>query len=76
MVDTGKQPNALLAAVMRQAGATNKGLARRVRERSQRDGGELVSSDHVSVKRWLDGTKPHSRTCQLIAAVLGELLGR
>ncbi|MEV7092957.1 hypothetical protein AB0M80_08910 [Amycolatopsis sp. NPDC051045] len=76
MVDKGKQPNALLAAVMRQAGATNKGFARRVRERSQRDGGELVSADHVSVKRWLDGTKPHARTCQLIAGVLGELLGR
>jgi len=76
VVEKGKQPNTLLAAVMRQAGATNKGLARRVRERSETDKGEPVSSDHVSVKRWLDGTKPHPRTCQLIAGVLGDLLGR
>ncbi|WP_414936505.1 hypothetical protein [Amycolatopsis sp. cmx-11-51] len=76
VVEKGKQPNTLLAGVMRQAGATNKGFARRVRERSQTDGGEPISSDHVSVKRWLDGTTPHPRTCQLIAAVLGELLGR
>jgi tetratricopeptide (TPR) repeat protein len=63
---------------MKQAGATNKGLARRVRLLSEQDGGEPVRCDHVSVKRWLDGTtrQPHPRTCQLIAQVLGELLGR
>ncbi|HKS48770.1 MAG TPA: hypothetical protein VJT49_27410 [Amycolatopsis sp.] len=78
MIDTGKQPNTLLAGVMKQAGATNKGLARRVRLLSEQDGGEPVRCDHVSVKRWLDGTtrQPHPRTCQLIARVLGEMLGR
>ncbi|WAL65954.1 hypothetical protein ORV05_34740 [Amycolatopsis cynarae] len=76
MVDTEKQPNTLLAGVMKQAGASNKGLARRVRLLSESDGGEPVRCDHVSVKRWLDGTKPHTRTCQLIAKVLGELLGQ
>ncbi|KAA9165033.1 hypothetical protein FPZ12_006905 [Amycolatopsis acidicola] len=46
-----------------------------MRSLSEQDGGELVRCDHVSVKRWLDGTKPQARTCQLIARVLGELLG-
>ncbi|WP_245616877.1 hypothetical protein [Amycolatopsis taiwanensis] len=75
MVDTTKQPNTLLAGVIKKAGATNKGLARRVRLLSESDGGEPVRCDHVSVKRWLDGTTPQSRTCQLIARVLTELLG-
>ncbi|TVT48874.1 hypothetical protein FNH05_17375 [Amycolatopsis rhizosphaerae] len=63
---------------MKQAGATNKGLARRVRLLSEQDGGEPVRADHVSVKRWLDGTtrQPHPRTCQLIARALSDMLGR
>src|SRR2546430_1167164 len=64
---------------MKLAGATNKGLARRVRLLSETDGeGEPVRADHVAVKRWLDGTNrhPHPRTCKLIARVLGDLLGR
>lgn len=76
MVDDEKQPNTLLAGVMNEAGATNKGLARRVRLLSEAGGGEPVRCDHVSVKRWLEGTRPQPRTCLLIAHVLGELLGR
>src|SRR5256885_15130452 len=64
---------------MKLAGATNKGLARRVRLLSETDGeGEPVRADHVAVKRWLDGTtrQPHPRTCKLIARALGDMLGR
>jgi hypothetical protein len=74
-----KVPNARLAAVMKLAGATNKGLARRVRLLSETDGGgDPVRADHVAVKRWLDGTTrhPHPRTCRLIARALGDMLGR
>jgi hypothetical protein len=74
-----KAPNVCLAAVMKLAGATNKGLARRVRLLSETDGeGEPVRADHVAVKRWLDGTirHPHPRTCKLIARALGDMLGR
>lgn len=74
-----RAPNTRLAAVMKLAGATNKGLARRVRLLSETDGeGEPVRADHVAVKRWLDGTTrhPHLRTCKLIARVLGDMLGR
>ncbi|GAB3914652.1 hypothetical protein GCM10029964_126500 [Kibdelosporangium lantanae] len=60
VVSEVKTPNTRLAALMRQANATNKGLARRVRALSETDGqGEPVRADHVAVKRWLDGTRPH-----------------
>lgn len=78
-VSEQKVPNTRLAAVMKLAGATNKGLARRVRLLSETDGeGDPVRADHVAVKRWLDGTThhPHPRTCKLIARALGNMLGR
>ncbi|MEU7528604.1 hypothetical protein AB0A74_22930 [Saccharothrix sp. NPDC042600] len=70
-----KQPNRLLAAVMREAGVSNKGLAARVRDLAARDG-ESIAADHVSVKRWLDGTSPKPATQQYIALALGAKLGR
>ncbi|MBB5958982.1 tetratricopeptide (TPR) repeat protein [Saccharothrix tamanrassetensis] len=70
-----KEPNRLLAAVMREAGVSNKGLAARVRELAARDG-ETIAADHVSVKRWLDGTSPKAATQQYIALALGAKLGR
>lgn len=74
-MSTEKEPNRLLAVVMAEAGVSNKGLAARVRARAARDG-HSISSDHVSVRRWLDGSMPRGRTSEYIALVLGAKLGR
>src|SRR5436305_5668138 len=77
MHDGDAQPNHHLAAVMRRAGVSNKGLGRRVRELSETDGGSApVRADHVQVGRWLAGRHPQPRTCRLIARALAEKLGR
>lgn len=78
MTDDRGQRNHRLAAVMAQAGMSNKGLARRIRGLSASDGGELVHADHVAVARWLDGSiqQPRPRTCRLIVRALSEQLGR
>lgn len=67
--------NHRLAAVMAEAGVSNKGLAARVRALAQRDG-HPVSTDHVSVRRWLEGSTPRARTAWYVAAALGTKLGR
>jgi hypothetical protein len=74
-VSTKRTPNRLLAAVMAEAGVSNKGLAARVRELAQRDD-RPISSDHVSVRRWLDGSIPRGRTSHYVAVALGAKLGR
>lgn len=71
----GREPNRRLAAVMAEARVSNKGLAARVREFAQRDG-HVISTDHVSVRRWLDGVSPRGGTQHYIAAALGSKLGR
>jgi len=60
---------------MAEADISNKGLAARVRELAQRDG-QTISVDHVSVRRWLDGTRPKAATQNYIALALGAKLGR
>lgn len=70
-----KEPNRRLAAVMELARVSNKGLAVRVRAEGKRIGLE-IAPDHVSVKRWLDGSRPHDDTVRCIAAALGAKLGR
>lgn len=70
-----RAPNELLAAVMRQAGVSNKGLATRVRAEAVKIGHD-ISPDHVSVRRWLDGMRPHHDTIRCIAAALGVKLNR
>jgi hypothetical protein len=74
-VGAEREPNRLLAAVMQQAGVSNKGLATRVRAEAAKTGHD-ISPDHVSVRRWLDGVRPHSDTIRCIAAALGGKLGR
>lgn len=73
-----KTPNGRLAALMREAGMTNKGLAARLRRLSSTDGGEPIAPSHTNVEKWLSGAtrKPKERACQLIARALGEKLGR
>ena len=70
-----KEPNRALVRVVAQAGMSNKGLASRIRAEAKRRGID-ASPDHVSVKRWLDGTRPHDDTIRCIAAVLSAKLGR
>jgi len=70
-----RPPNRQLAAVMDEAGFSNGGLAKRIRILATQDG-QHVSADHVSVRRWLDGTVPRERTCRYIALALGRRLGR
>ena len=70
-----KEPNKALARVIAQAGMSNTGLASRVRAEAKRRGID-ASPDHVSVNRWLKGTRPHDDTIRCIAAVLSAKLGR
>ena len=70
-----KEPNRALVRVVAQAGMSNKGLASRIRAEAKQRGID-ASPDHVSVKRWLDGTRPHDDTIRCIAAVLSAKLGR
>lgn len=73
--DGKREPNRLLAAVMQAAGISNKGLASRVRAEADKIN-LAISPDHVSVRRWLDGVRPHEDTIRCIAAALGGKLGR
>jgi hypothetical protein len=74
-VSAKREPNTLLAAVMRDAGVSNKGFATRVRAEAVKAGHD-ISPDHVSVRRWLDGVRPHHDTIRCIAAALGAKLNR
>jgi tetratricopeptide (TPR) repeat protein len=74
-VGAQREPNKLLAAVMQEAGISNKGLAVRVRAEAEK-AGHAISPDHVSVRRWLDGVRPHDDTVRCIAAALSAKLGR
>jgi hypothetical protein len=60
---------------MQESGISNKGLASRVRAEAEK-AGHAISPDHVSVRRWLDGVRPHDDTVRCIAAALGAKLGR
>ncbi|HEY2079102.1 MAG TPA: hypothetical protein VGH53_22455, partial [Streptosporangiaceae bacterium] len=60
---------------MQESGFSNKGLAARVHAEAERTGHD-ASPDHVSVRRWLDGVRPHDETVRCIAAVLSTKLGR
>ncbi|WP_163547817.1 hypothetical protein [Candidatus Frankia nodulisporulans] len=70
-----REPNRRLAAVMAEAGVSNKGLAARVADAARQDGHQ-ISPDHVSVRRWLDGVEPRGKTPHYIALALGSKLGR
>ena len=70
-----KEPNRALVRLVAHAGMSNTGLASRIRVEAKRRGID-ASPDHVSVKRWLDGTRPHDDTIRCISAVLSAKLGR
>jgi hypothetical protein len=74
-VGAKREPNRLLAAVMQEAGISNKSLALRVRTEAEKVN-HAISPDHVSVRRWLDGVRPHDDTVRCIAAALSAKLSR
>lgn len=71
----GGDPNRQLAAVMAEAGSSNKGLAKRVREVAQRHG-ERLGTTHVAVQRWLDGGGIQRQTAVYVAEALSGKLRR
>ncbi|MFE1766624.1 sporulation protein [Streptomyces angustmyceticus] len=70
-----REPNRRLAAVMAEAGASNKGLAKRVREVAERHG-ESVGTTHVAVQRWLDGGGIQRQTALFVAEALTDKMRR
>ncbi|OLF17409.1 hypothetical protein [Actinophytocola xanthii] len=60
---------------MEEASISNKGLAARVRAEAEKSG-LVLSTDHVAVRRWLNGVQPHADTIPCIAAALSAKLGR
>ncbi|MET8680929.1 sporulation protein [Streptomyces sp. NPDC004647] len=70
-----REPNHRLAALMAEAGASNKGLAKRIREGAARHGAH-VGTTHVSVQRWLDGGGIQSQTASFVAEALSAKLRR
>lgn len=71
-----KPPNTQLAALVDEAGLSSKGLARRVIELAEAKGIAGLRYNHSSVARWLEGEQPKGSVPELIAEVLGIVLGR
>jgi hypothetical protein len=71
-----KHENTQLIAVMSRFGVSNSGLANRIRRLSEeRDPKNALRTDHVTVKKWRDGTPPKPDTAQLIVEVLSHVAG-
>ncbi|MFD7315022.1 sporulation protein [Streptomyces sp. NPDC059883] len=70
-----REPNHQLAAVMAEAGSSNKGLAKRVREAAERHG-ERLGTAHVAVQRWRDGAGIQRQTAAFVAEALSDKLRR
>ncbi|WP_061451774.1 hypothetical protein, partial [Streptomyces scabiei] len=68
-------PNKPLAAALKEAGCSYASLALRVNDLGRCQGAD-TNYDKASVTRWLQGQQPRGTTPELIAAVLGERLGR
>ncbi|MCP9958513.1 MULTISPECIES: hypothetical protein [Streptomyces] len=70
-----RQPNERLRALIREAGCSNAGLARRVNTVGAERGLDL-RYDKTSVARWLRGQQPRGRAPGVVAEALGRKLGR
>ncbi|MER6087409.1 hypothetical protein [Streptomyces bluensis] len=68
-------PNRALATALKEAGCSYASLALRVNELGRCQGAD-TNYDKASVTRWLQGQQPRGNTPEVIAAVLGERLGR
>lgn len=67
-------PNTKLRLVLERAGLSHEALARRVVEVAAENGADRAYN-HISVKRWLDGTMPRGLVPQFIAIALSRKLG-
>jgi len=76
MAGRPKKPNRQLAALIAEAGFSNKGLARRVVDLGQMRGYRDLKYNHSSVERWLRGEQPRPPTPRLLAEVFSAALGR
>ncbi|GLF95219.1 sporulation protein [Streptomyces yaizuensis] len=68
-------PNELLISLMTEAGASNKGLAKRMRDLAHQRGA-VLGTTHVSVKRWSAGAGIQPQTAAILRDVLSDQLGR
>ncbi|MFJ7156976.1 transcriptional regulator [Streptomyces sp. NPDC101118] len=69
------QPNALLDALLDEAGISHAGLAARV-NLAGRSRGLALRYEHTAVARWLKGQRPRGRVPDLICEVLADRLDR
>jgi hypothetical protein len=70
-----REPNGRLAGLMAEANLSHKSMAARMLAEADRSGLD-IRPDHVSIRRWLDGVRPHDDTVRCITAVLSAKLGR
>ncbi|GAA1912115.1 hypothetical protein GCM10009716_22460 [Streptomyces sodiiphilus] len=70
-----RQPNERLLSLIREAGCSNAGLARRVNMCAAERGLDF-RYDKTSVARWIRGQQPRGRAPAVIAEALGRKLGR
>ncbi|MFD7510410.1 transcriptional regulator [Streptomyces sp. NPDC059853] len=70
-----RQPNERLLSLIREAGCSNAGLARRVNVCAAERGLDF-RYDKTSVARWIRGQQPRGRAPDIIAEALGRKLGR
>lgn len=67
-------PNIRLAVVMGGLRLSNHGLARRMRDASQLDGGKPLATSNTNIAKYLAGQHtPTPRACQVMLNVLGQL---
>ncbi|WP_424214630.1 transcriptional regulator [Streptomyces sp. BI20] len=69
------QPNALLDALLIEAGMSHAGFAERVNQ-AGRGRGIALRYEHTAVARWLKGQRPRGPVPELICEVLRDRLGR
>ncbi|MFH7597636.1 transcriptional regulator [Streptomyces racemochromogenes] len=69
------QPNALLDALLAEAGMSHAGLAAHVNQ-AGRSRGLALRYEHTAVSRWLKGQRPRGQVPDLICEVLGGRLHR
>lgn len=70
------EPNALLDALLEEAGVSRAGLAARVNDAHKAKTGKATRYDHASVIRWLAGQKPRGIVADLVCDILAARLGR
>ncbi|MGO8956943.1 MAG: hypothetical protein ACLQFR_06190 [Streptosporangiaceae bacterium] len=76
MAQRPRKPNHRLAALIAEAGLSNKGLARRVVRLGEVRGHPGLEYNHSSVDRWLRGERPRAHAVWLLAEVFSAELGR